>query len=257
MRFGIKLGEKRIGLEEKSPTGVLLFSEFSEEGQREVLSLDEIKREIEIWVDSRRKYPLSASNWRLVLKLAKILGFSSAGVLLFAGRELFSIEEGKHEILLVREIFNEFFDEERWINLLVEATVGEFKRPSLKSPFNLLFDREPDELAEEFFKTASCVFTRIVGFSYREDNFVNEEDELILKPGDRIFLVREPENEHDPRAIAVLWKNGELLGYLRRTIAKHLSIRLDKGEIMTGEITAILSPRREPDERVFIKFWKK
>jgi single-stranded-DNA-specific exonuclease len=60
-----------------------------------------------------------------------------------------------------------------------------------------------------------------------------------LAPGDPLDLVREPENPHDPNALAVRY--GRLhLGYLRREIAQRLAPVVDAGEryrVSVGSIT--------------------
>ena len=59
-----------------------------------------------------------------------------------------------------------------------------------------------------------------------------------LKVGDRLTLVREPENRHDPRAIRVEWQ-GRKLGYLPRAENRAASAALDQGERLVARITRL------------------
>lgn len=52
---------------------------------------------------------------------------------------------------------------------------------------------------------------------------------IIPQPGDRLHLVREPENPHDPNAIQVWWRNSAMLGHLLRSVAAEVAPLLDAG----------------------------
>lgn len=52
---------------------------------------------------------------------------------------------------------------------------------------------------------------------------------VIPLPGDRLQLVREPENPHDPNAVQVWWRNSAMLGHLPRTVAAEIAPLLDAG----------------------------
>lgn len=52
---------------------------------------------------------------------------------------------------------------------------------------------------------------------------------LIPVAGDRLSLVREPENTHDPNAVEVWWRNGIRLGHLPRLVAAEVAGPLDAG----------------------------
>ena len=49
-------------------------------------------------------------------------------------------------------------------------------------------------------------------------------------PGCALTLRRDPANEHDPNAIAVLTAGGEQLGWVPRDVAAQVAPRLDAGE---------------------------
>jgi hypothetical protein len=59
----------------------------------------------------------------------------------------------------------------------------------------------------------------VAGVSYRPDAL----PDVSFDPGRRLALVREPENEHDPNAVAI-WNEGRTLqiGYVPRDIAAEL-----------------------------------
>lgn len=58
--------------------------------------------------------------------------------------------------------------------------------------------------------------------------------------GDAISLVREPDNEYDPNAIAIhLDRTCAKIGYINRDLASRLAAVMDSGSRVSGEITAI------------------
>ncbi len=56
--------------------------------------------------------------------------------------------------------------------------------------------------------------------------------------GDRLELVREPENLHDPLAVALRWR-GEPIGYVPRRVNAQIAQLLDAGEPLLCQITRI------------------
>lgn len=60
-------------------------------------------------------------------------------------------------------------------------------------------------------------------------HYQDERVRVMIRPGDRVILHREPENEYDPNAIAVQ-REGLTLGYINKGLAKRLAKRLDSGE---------------------------
>jgi len=55
---------------------------------------------------------------------------------------------------------------------------------------------------------------------------------------DRLELLREAANRHDPAAIAVLWQ-GRRIGYLPRAINRPLAAALDEGIALHAHVTAL------------------
>lgn len=65
-------------------------------------------------------------------------------------------------------------------------------------------------------------------YSYgRTDELSGER--VIPLPGDRLNLVREPANPHDPNAVQVWWKNAHMLGHLPRSVSRVMAPLLDAG----------------------------
>jgi len=54
-------------------------------------------------------------------------------------------------------------------------------------------------------------------------------DEHAVAPGRSLTLRRDPGNEHDPNAIAVLAPGGDMLGFVPRAVAEELAPALDDG----------------------------
>ena len=53
---------------------------------------------------------------------------------------------------------------------------------------------------------------------------------VVPLPGDRLTLVRRPDNLADPNAVEVWWRNSHQLGHLPRRVAKSVAPRIDLGE---------------------------
>ena len=64
-----------------------------------------------------------------------------------------------------------------------------------------------------------------------------------LRVGDRLTLVREPDNRHDRNAIRVDW-NGQTLGYVPRAENRAAARALDSGERLEARIVRL---REDPD----------
>ena len=84
----------------------------------------------------------------------------------------------------------------------------------------------------------------LAGFRYHDAPQVFPE----LHTGDRLELVREPDNPHDPNAVRVEW-HGRRLGYVPRRENSALAWAMDRGEPVTARIS-ILRAHRNPRLRV-------
>jgi hypothetical protein len=70
----------------------------------------------------------------------------------------------------------------------------------------------------------------VVGSTWPNDDGSSRQDELaICRPGEAITLQRQPENPHDPRAVAILSARGVCVGYLSRTNAGWVGSKIDRG----------------------------
>jgi hypothetical protein len=64
-----------------------------------------------------------------------------------------------------------------------------------------------------------------------------------IRVGDRLTLIREPDNRHDRHAIRVEW-NGHKLGYVPRAENKAAARAMDGGENLEARVTRL---RDDPD----------
>lgn len=69
-----------------------------------------------------------------------------------------------------------------------------------------------------------------------------------IRVGDRLTLVREPDNRHDANAIRIEW-NGHRLGYVPRAENRALAAALDRGERIAARVVR-LARHRNPWQRV-------
>lgn len=63
-----------------------------------------------------------------------------------------------------------------------------------------------------------------------------------LEEGDRLCLVAEPDNPHDPNAVAVYWE-GFKLGYVPKRDNVAVASLLARGHVVDAEIEALLDER--------------
>ncbi|KFB69607.1 HIRAN domain-containing protein [Candidatus Accumulibacter vicinus] len=75
-----------------------------------------------------------------------------------------------------------------------------------------------------------------------------------IKPGDRLILIREPDNRHDRKAIRVEW-NGRLLGYVPRAENRAVAQAIDAGEKLEARVSRLRddpNPWRRVEFEVFL-----
>ena len=63
-----------------------------------------------------------------------------------------------------------------------------------------------------------------------------------VKAGDRLELVREPDNPYDPNAVRVEWR-GRKLGYLRRSDNPAVARQLDRGTMLQANVARLTENR--------------
>jgi hypothetical protein len=74
-----------------------------------------------------------------------------------------------------------------------------------------------------------------------------------MKVGDKLALIREPENPHDPKAVRVEW-HGHKLGYVPRDDNVDLARLMDNGDRVEARITKLAKTRR-PNNRVQVEIY--
>jgi len=101
-----------------------------------------------------------------------------------------------------------------------------------------LFARAAEYLAEVRDSTvedAAALYTKVVGVTF------DGRQQIVgtLRPGDRLRLIREPANPHDPHAVQVVTLDGRALGYLRARLAGRLSPSIDAGARYRATVAAV------------------
>jgi hypothetical protein len=86
----------------------------------------------------------------------------------------------------------------------------------------------------------------LAGFVYYEGRSIWEN----MKVGDRLTLIREPENVHDSSAIRIEWQ-GHMLGYVPRRDNPDLARQMDHGARVEAKVTAL---SRAPNGRHRISY---
>jgi hypothetical protein len=82
-------------------------------------------------------------------------------------------------------------------------------------------------------------FIAVVGESFDNDDGTSRQEELRLcEEGDRVSLVRQPDNPRDPNCVAVISANGVQIGNISRDDA-WLAERLDRGQRATAFIARL------------------
>ncbi len=73
--------------------------------------------------------------------------------------------------------------------------------------------------------------TQIAGLQFYDYARHDEDLGVLVMPenGDRLQLVRDPENTHDRNAIQIHWRNERMLGHIPRTVAADVAPLLDAG----------------------------
>lgn len=87
----------------------------------------------------------------------------------------------------------------------------------------------------------------LAGFQYYEGESLWRE----MRVGDRLELVREPDNPHDANAVRVEW-HGTKLGYLPRAENRSVATEMDRGTRVAARI-ARLTADRNPWRRLLIE----
>ena len=80
--------------------------------------------------------------------------------------------------------------------------------------------------------------TKIVGVTYENDDGASRQALLSeCQEGDKLLIVRQPDNPHDKNAVAVIHEStGQQLGFLSRDIARDVAKAIKKGVTYRGGI---------------------
>ena len=90
----------------------------------------------------------------------------------------------------------------------------------------------------------------LAGFVYYDGQAVWER----LRTGDRLVLVREPTNPHDPNAVRIEWE-GHMLGYVPRRENSDLARQMDHGarvEARIMDLQRIANGRNRISYEIFV-----
>jgi hypothetical protein len=84
----------------------------------------------------------------------------------------------------------------------------------------------------------------LAGFQYYE----GKDLWTMMRVGDTLQLMREPQNPHDANAVRVLWRN-EMLGYIPRRENSDVARQMDRGAPVKARIVR-LKEARNPWQRI-------
>lgn len=130
---------------------------------------------------------------------------------------------------------------------LERAAICEPVRNVKKRILRLLGIKQDDEPKEQRYidvqneivkPSADDIFlmrTKIAGAFFRDMNVIAG----VIEKGDMLYLVREPENEYDPRAILVTTDDGYVLGYVPKRYNKMPASFMDSGQKLYGILQEI------------------
>jgi single-stranded-DNA-specific exonuclease len=100
-----------------------------------------------------------------------------------------------------------------------------------------LFERAEDYLGARLtgVEYVAAFHTKVVGVTFEGRQAVLP----LVRPGERLHLVRDPRNPRDPHAIKVVREGGEQLGFLRAGLAARLAPSIDAGARYLATATAL------------------
>jgi len=113
------------------------------------------------------------------------------------------------------------------------------KRQTPPSPeATVAFDEEPG--AGSPVGALRPFYSKVVGVTHANaDRSQRQQIIAQCEQGERLRLVREPDNPHDPNAVAVVRLSGEQLGYLSSDLACEIAPRLDRGSRVDVEVAQV------------------
>ncbi|MEW6724600.1 MAG: single-stranded-DNA-specific exonuclease RecJ [Bacillota bacterium] len=78
-------------------------------------------------------------------------------------------------------------------------------------------------------------YTKVAGVTFENRQAMVSQ----CRVGESLRLVRQPENPHDPNAVAILNRQGQQLGFLNARLAKNLAPLLDGGETYLASVSQV------------------
>ena len=205
-----------------------------------------------------KRNQLRSQNLQFLVQGAKIYTFAASGIYYKAGAWIdHTIPENPCYLALMRAILGD----EVAKGIFFEYGLGAFSPETLASRnIRGLISPFPDDIervARRWFSEQKTIYTRVVGFGFRYERFAQIKEgaeELIIQVGRQATPLRESFNKNDPNAIAIVYENGEKLGYVRSTIASYLARVMDEGTVFSGKICGVLDEYRDDNERVYVEF---
>ncbi len=91
-----------------------------------------------------------------------------------------------------------------------------------------------EDLNEECWATTAVAGLQF--YAYGEEDEFAPNGIVIPSPGDRLTLIRRPDNAADPRAVDVHWRNSFMLGHLPRSVASQVAPHMDDGRSLRAYV---------------------
>jgi len=88
--------------------------------------------------------------------------------------------------------------------------------------------------------------TKVVESNYKNPDGINRQQIIkMCVAGEKIILIREPNNPHDVCAIGVIRESGELIGYLAKHVSNYpeLAYHMDMGGEVSAKVEKIIAER--------------
>jgi len=140
--------------------------------------------------------------------------------------------------------------------IILAALIGIFRKITDRVKSTKVKDDAYREKHHQY-KPGDEVTTRVVGVTFEGRQSVI----VRLTYGNKLYLVREPDNPHDSNAIKVVWeKTGEQVGYINKNLAKDIAHIIDNYAYQTDDhleaLIEKLTGREDPgiSAGVVIKF---
>ncbi len=143
----------------------------------------------------------------------------------------------------INTFINHYFSLDELVNFVIEAKFDNFEEKTGIWDY-LDFRNYLTDKMETF-------YTRVVGENY---HIKNEDYLSALKENDPVYAIWDYKNPYDENAVAILDKNGQHIGYLKKEIAQILSPKLKKNLYLQGRIHKIF-PQNRPNERMFVELF--